>query len=64
MATLYLTESATQGARTLHIPITFVRKQPRRDAEQDLRPGDDCAPRARRTARSPSPTPVFSDGEC
>ena len=26
-ATLYLTDRATQGARTLHIPITFVRKQ-------------------------------------
>ena len=26
-ATLYLKERATQGARTLHIPITFIRKQ-------------------------------------
>jgi hypothetical protein len=26
-ATLYLIDRATQGARTLHIPITFVRKQ-------------------------------------
>jgi hypothetical protein len=27
MATLYLVDRATQGARTLHIPITFIRKQ-------------------------------------
>ena len=27
MATLYLVDRATQGAHTLHIPITFVRKQ-------------------------------------
>jgi hypothetical protein len=28
MATLYLSERATQGQRTLHIPITFIRQQP------------------------------------
>ena len=27
MATLYLVERASQGQRTLHIPITFIRKQ-------------------------------------
>ncbi len=39
MATLILKERATQGARTLHIPITIVRKQPNVTMTKSCSPG-------------------------